>query len=171
MSEKPEKNERRVGGVVRWDPFEDLDVFQRWMPFRELLAPSGRLGRLLEGISGETSSGEASRLPWAFAPAVDIHEDEKHYTVTVELPGGKKDDVQVEVREGVLTIRGEKKSEREEKKEHRRWIERTYGSFMRSFTLPENADSEHIDAGFKDGVLTLAIPKTEAAKPLSIAIK
>jgi len=166
MSEKHEKSERRTGGVTRWEPFADLDLFERWMPFRELLAPSGRLGRLLEGFSGETA-----RLPRAFAPAVDIHEDEKHYTVTVELPGGKKEDVQVEVREGVLTIRGEKKSEREEKKEHRRWIERTYGSFMRSFTLPENADAEHVDASFKDGVLTLAIPKIEAVKPRSIAIK
>jgi len=96
---------------------------------------------------------------------------EKHYTVTVEFPGGKKDGVQVEVREGVLTIRGQKKSEREERKEHRRWIERTYGSFMRSFTLPENANAEHVDASFKDGVITLAIPKTEAVKPRSVTIK
>jgi HSP20 family protein len=166
MSEKHEKSEKQSSRVARWDPFAELEGFERWTPFRELAAPHGRLARLLEGVLGE-----APRLPRAFAPAVDIHEDEKQYTVTVELPGGKKDDVQVEIEEGVLSIHGEKKSEREEKKEQRRWVERSYGSFTRSFTLPANADAERVDASFKEGVLTLVIPKTEVAKPRAIAIK
>lgn len=167
MSEKHEKVENRPSGVARWDPFGELDLFDRWTPLRERMSSGGRLARLFENVLGDAAHGAAR----PFAPAVDIDENEAKYTVTVEIPGGKKEDVQVEVEEGVLTIRGEKRSEREEKKDQRRWIERSYGSFARSFTLPPNADAERIDAAFKDGVLTLSIPKTEAAKPRSIAVK
>jgi len=166
MSEKHEKTEKTPSRLTRWDPFAEFEPFERWSPFRELMAPQGRLGRLFESVLGE-----APRLPKAFAPALDIHEDEKQYTVTIELPGGKKEDVHVEIEEGVLSIRGEKKSEREEKKEQRRWIERSYGSFTRAFTLPANADPEHVDASFKEGVLTVVIPKTAAAKSRPVAIK
>lgn len=166
MSEKHERNEKRSSSVARWDPFGELGLFEHWTPFRERMAPSGRLARLFEGMLGE--SGHGGR---GFAPAVDIDENEKQYLVTVEIPGGKKEDVQVEVEAGVLTIRGEKKSEREEKKDQRRWVERSYGSFVRSFTLPQNADAEHVEASFKDGVLTLVIPKSEAAKPRAIVVK
>ena len=166
MSEKHEKAEKRPAGLARWDPFGEIDLFDRWTPLRELMAPSSRLARLFEGVLGEAGRGTRG-----FAPAVDIDENDAQYTVTVEIPGGKKEDVQVEIEEGVLTIRGEKKSEREEKKDQRRWVERSYGSFVRSFTLPKNADAEHVDASFKDGILTLVIPKTEVAKPRSIAVK
>lgn len=169
MSEKhdrSDKGEKQVARSSRGDALAEFEPFERWSPFRELLASHGRLGRLFESVLGEVP-----RLPKGFAPAVDIHENDKQYCVTVELPGGKKEDVHVEIEEGVLTIRGEKKSEREEKKEQGRWVERSYGSFMRSFTLPANADAEHVDASFKDGVLTLTIPKTEATKPRPIAIK
>jgi HSP20 family protein len=104
-------------------------------------------------------------------PALDISDDDEQYSITVELPGGKKDDVHVEVHDDTLTIRGEKKSEREEKKEQRRYVERSYGTFSRSFSLPSDADAEHIDASFKDGVLTIRLPKTEAKKPRAIAVK
>jgi HSP20 family protein len=104
-------------------------------------------------------------------PAIDVSDDDRHYTITVELPGGRKEDLQIEVQHDTLTIRGEKKSEREEKKEQRRYVERSYGTFSRSFSLPSDADAEHIDASFKDGVLTIRLPKTEAAKPRAIAVK
>lgn len=165
MSEKHEKSEKVPAKVTRWDPFAEFEPLERWSPFRELMGHQGRLGRLFESVLGETP-----RLK-AFAPALDIHEDEKQYTVSVELPGGKKEDVHVEVEEGVLTIRGEKRSEREEKKEQRRWIERSYGSFTRSFTLPVNADAEHVDASFRDGVLTVVIPKTAEAKARTVSIQ
>jgi HSP20 family protein len=112
-----------------------------------------------------------SDRPRALLPAIDVTENDLHYTITVELPGATKDDVQVELHEGVLTIRGEKKSEREEKKEQRRYVERSYGSFSRSFRLPGDADEARLEASFEDGVLTISVPRTEAAKPKTIAVK
>jgi HSP20 family protein len=102
---------------------------------------------------------------------VDISEDDGHYIVTAEVAGAKKDDVTVELEDNVLTIRGEKKSEREEKDEHRRYVERTYGSFSRSFSLPGNADPDRVEASIEDGVLTIEIGKREEAKPKTIAVK
>lgn len=160
MTEKKTKEESR--SVERWRPFGELEpwpsLFGEW-PF------SSRLSRLMEGAFRDAGRGQA------FLPAIDVSDDDKRYTITVELPGGKKDDVHVELHEGMLTIHGEKKSEREEKKEKRRYVERSYGSFSRSFRLPPDADAEHLDASFKDGVLTISIPKTEEAKPRTIAIK
>ena len=144
-----------------------LDV---WRPFGELDAwPFG------VGLPWRTSPPFAD-WPWqdrprAFAPAIDVSENDAQYSITAELPGGTKDDVQVELHDGVLTIRGEKKNEREEKKEKRHYVERTYGSFSRSFRLPGNADAERLQASFKDGVLTITVPKTEEAKPRTIAVK
>ena len=109
--------------------------------------------------------------PARWAPAVDIAEDDQKYVITAEIPGAAKEDVHVDVHDAVLTIRGEKRSEREEKKQQGRWIERSYGSFSRSFTLPANACAERVRATFKDGVLTLELPKVEAAKPKTIAIQ
>ena len=109
--------------------------------------------------------------PRVSLPAIDVTENDVHYTITAELPGATKDDVQVELHEGILTIRGEKKSEREEKKEQRRYVERSYGSFSRSFQLPGNVEATSLEASFKDGVLTITVPKREQAKPKTIAVK
>jgi len=105
------------------------------------------------------------------APAIDVSEDDANYVVTVELPGAKKEDVTIECHDRVLTIRGEKKSEREEKKEKTRYIERSFGAFSRSFTLPPSADPDRVQANFKDGILTITIAKSEEAKPKVISIK
>jgi HSP20 family protein len=91
--------------------------------------------------------------------------------VTADVPGVKSDDVVVELHEGVLTVRGEKRSEHEEKDSKRRWLERSYGTFSRSFSLPRDADPDQVDASFKDGVLTVRISKAAEAKPQTIAIK
>ena len=104
-------------------------------------------------------------------PAVDVHEDDKGYTLSVELPGSKKDDIDVELDGNVLTIRGEKKSEREEKKERAHYVERRFGSFSRSFSLPPDAEGDRIDASFQDGVLTLRVPKSAESKPRTISIR
>ena len=160
-----EKAEKETKGVARWDPFSELEEFARGWPFRELQGRR-RFGRLLDEIFGE-----APAVRGALSPALDITESDHDYVVTVELPGVKKEDLSIEMNEGILTIRGEKKSEREEKKERSHWVERTYGSFSRAFTLPPNAAGDRIDASFKDGVLTLRIAKTEAAKPKTIAVK
>jgi HSP20 family protein len=157
MAKEIEPRKEQPRSVEAWRPFGELEGW----PF---------------GLGFPWRTGAFADWPWqdrprAFAPAVDITENDAQYTITAELPGGTKDDVQVELHDGVLSIRGEKKNEREEKKEQRRYVERTYGSFHRSFRLPANADAERLHASFKDGVLTIAVPKTEEAKPKTIAVK
>jgi len=147
--------------VKRWNPFRDELVFPEGL-LRDWDLPFGRLSRRLE---------ELGKRAAPLSPAVDLSEDDKSYIVTAELPGVGKDDVTVELNEDVLTIRGEKKSEREEKKDRSHWVERSYGSFARSFTLPPTAQAEELKASFKDGVLRIEIPKKEAAKPRQISIK
>jgi HSP20 family protein len=164
MAEKKAKEEG-TRSVAPWRPFGD---FEPWPSlFGEGLL-SRRFPRLLDDLFREWPAAARGQ---ALVPAMDVTENDQRYTVTVEIPGSGKDDVHVELQEGMLTIHGEKKSEREEKKEHRRYVERTYGAFSRSFRLPPDADADHLDAAFKDGVLTITIPKTEEAKPRSIAIK
>lgn len=151
------------GALAAWEPFAEL---RDWRPLAAGLP--ARVERWLRDLEAEWP-GLAPRGGWP--PALDVNETDKHYAVTVELPGARREDVTVECDEGVLTIRGEKKSEREEKKEKRRFVERRYGTFSRSFSLPRDADAEHIEASFQNGVLTLTIPKSEAAKPRTVAIK
>lgn len=162
MSEKKEAK-----SVARWDPFGELEGWEslREWPFREFGAPV-RLGRMLEEFFG-ARAGRRGQL----APAIDVSEDDGNYIVTVELPGAKKEDVTIECHDRMLTIRGEKKSEREEKREKGRYLERSFGAFSRSFTLPATADPDRIQASFKDGILTITIAKSEEAKPKVISIK
>jgi HSP20 family protein len=157
MAEKHEKG--RESRLERWDPFAEL---RRWGPLRGSLFPES-----LRDLFAEEDWPTTRML----RPAIDVHEDDTQYTVSVELPGTKKEDVDIELVGNVLTIRGEKKSEREEKKERAQYIERRFGSFSRSFSLPTDALADKIDASFRDGVLTLRIPKSEQAKPKTIAIK
>lgn len=98
------------------------------------------------------------------APAVDFSEDEKAYTVTAELPGIEEKDIDVTVSNGVLTLKGEKKQEKEEKDKNYYLSERSYGSFQRSFALPDNIDQDKISAAFAKGVLTVSLPKTAEAQ-------
>jgi HSP20 family protein len=161
-----EKHEEETRALTGWHPFGELAPLARWDPFRGLVGRR-RFSRLLEDIFGELPFARGELL----TPALDLHETDGEYVVTVELPGVRKEDVTVEMAEGVLTVRGEKKSEREEKKERSRWLERSYGSFSRSFTLPANATPDRIDASYKDGILTLRIGKREETKPKTIAIK
>jgi HSP20 family protein len=146
---------------LRRDPFSELELVG---PFRRGLG----LGpwRVFEDFLGELPRAQAQ-----FAPAVDVAESDDAYVVTAEIPGAKPEDVTVELHEGVLTIRGEKRSERDEKREHARYVERTFGSFSRAFTLPQNANPEKVDASFSEGVLKLRIPKREEAKPRTINIQ
>ena len=106
-----------------------------------------------------------------WAPSVDITEDEKEYLVKADLPEVKKEDVKVTVENDVLTITGERKFEKEEKEKKYHRIERAYGHFLRSFSLPDFVDGSKVSADFKDGVLKVHLPKTEKAKPKAVEVK
>jgi HSP20 family protein len=115
-------------------------------------------------------SGLGREMP-GFAPAVDIYEDEGMITVSAQLPGVKSEDLHIDVENNVLTLSGERKLEREDKREGYHRIESSYGSFTRSFVLPESADSEKVEANLSDGVLTVRIPKRPEAAIKHIEVK
>lgn len=139
---------------------------EAWSPFRDL--GFGGLGRVFDELmAGRPFAAAGGR----WSPALDVSENEKSWILTVELPGARREDVSVEVHEDLLTIRGEKRCEREEKEEKRHYVERCYGSFTRSLRLPANVDPDGIRASFRDGVLTVEVPKTETQKPRTIDIK
>ncbi len=142
----------------------------RWDPFRELEEVHNRLSSFFD--SGLRSRDrEESIFSGAWAPLVDIAEDDKSYTIKVELPEMKREDIKVSVENGILTISGERTREKEEggRKYHR--VERAYGSFIRNFTLPQNVDPNQVNAAYRDGVLHVSIAKTEQARPQAIEVK
>ena len=152
--------------LTRWEPLKT-----RWNPFRELEEMEKRLSSIF-GRQAMRADGEKEALTVAeWSPLVDISEDEKEYLIKAEIPDIKKEDVKLTVQNDVLTISGERKSEKEEKGKKYHRIERTYGSFMRSFTLPEDADGSKVSAEYKDGMLNVRLPKAEKAKPKSIEVK
>jgi HSP20 family protein len=154
-----ESKERKERSLTRLDPFGELE----WRsPFGPLFGREGR--SLLDELWGRAGAR-------GLAPAIDVSEDDGNYVITAELPGSKREDVNVELHEGVLTIRGEKRSEREEKKEKRRLVERSYGTFSRSFALPADADDDRIAAKFDNGVLTVTVGKRPETKPRVVDIK
>ena len=142
--------------LTKWDPFREMeDVFDRY---------SRAIGWPRRGAQEVMATGD-------WAPRVDIAETDNEFIIKAEIPEVEKEDVKVTVDSGVLTIRGERKQEKEEKGKKFHRVERYYGSFTRSFTLPDNVDESKIEASFKDGMLNLQIPKTEAAKPKAIEVK
>ncbi len=128
--------------------------------------PIPGFGRFFDDWPAQTPRAAARAL----RPAMDVDEDDNAITVKTELPGIAKDDVHVMLEDGVLTITGDKKSDREEKDKNFHLVERSFGAFHRSITLPTGVESDSVDASFKDGVLVIRIPKTETAKPRRIAI-
>lgn len=145
----------------------------RWEPFRDLLAIQDRMNRIFDesfrGMNRQTDDDWA--LGGAWAPLVDIYEREGNIELKAELPGVDSKDVDVRVENNVLTLRGERRIDKEVKRESYHRVERAYGSFSRSFTLPSMVDTEKIKAEFKEGVLHLTLPKKEEAKPRQISIK
>lgn len=142
--------------LVSWDPWREIeDMLDRYT--RAVGRPQPRSQEII-------ATGD-------WSPLVDIVETNKEFAIRVEIPDVQKEDVKVNVENGVLTIRGERKQEKEEqgKKFHR--IERRYGIFTRSFTLPDNVDETKVKASFKDGMLNIQIEKTEKAKPKAIEVK
>jgi HSP20 family protein len=147
-----------------------MNALTKWNPFRELEEIQNRLSSLF-GRTPVRGLGEEAMTVSEWTPLVDITEDDKEYLIKAELPEVKKEDVKVTVENGTLTITGERKFEKEEKGKKYHRIERAYGSFMRSFTLPEGAAGDKVSADFKDGVLKVHLPKSAEAKPKSIDVK
>jgi HSP20 family protein len=147
-----------------------MNALTKWNPFRELEEMQNRLSSLF-GRTLVRGPGEEAMTVSEWTPLVDITEDDKEYLIKAELPEVKKEDVKVTVENGSLTITGERKFEKEEKGKKYHRIERAYGSFMRSFTLPEGAAGDKVSADFKDGVLKVHLPKSAEAKPKSIDVK
>jgi HSP20 family protein len=136
-----------------------------WDPFKELEEMSNRLNQLFR-VGGEGGQGETREALAGFdwAPSIDISETDQAYIVRADLPGVKKEDLSITVDNGVLTVRGERKQRSEEKGEKLHRVETRYGSFMRRFTLPDNAAEEKVDAQMKNGCLEVRVPKTEEKK-------
>ncbi len=145
--------------LIRWAPFGDVDrlfnplmpsAFENWQRF---------------------ALGNGKKLDWA--PSADISETDKEYVIRAELPAVKKEDVHVTLDDGMITIKGERKQQKEDKNEKFHRTESFYGSFERRFSLPENVNSETVRCESKDGILTIHIPKTETAKhkPKEIAVQ
>lgn len=150
----------------------NMNALSRWDPFKEIEETQSRLARffgLPRTRSGPGSQELMTLTEWA--PSVDISEDDKEWLVKADLPEIKREDVKVTVENGVLTISGERKFEKEEKDKKYHRIERSYGNFVRSFTLPDAADGSKVNAEFKDGVLKVHLPKAEKAKPKAVEVK
>jgi HSP20 family protein len=145
----------------------------KWDPFRELEEMSDRLNRMIARPSTNQPGGQGKEVMTVadWTPTVDISETEAEYAIKAELPEVKKEDVKVTVEDGVLTIQGERKQEKEEKGKKYHRIERSYGRFVRSFTLPDTVDEGKVRAEYADGVLNLHLPKSEKAKPKQIDVK
>jgi HSP20 family protein len=143
----------------------------RWNPARDLMQMREEMDRLFNQVMGRGGDGEEAT--WGrglWAPPVDIYETDDAFTLKAELPGFSKDDLQIELHDNRLTLRGERKHETDVKEEQYHRRERVYGRFERAFWLPTPVDADKIQATFKDGVLELRLPKSEAAKPKRISI-
>ena len=157
-----------MNALTRWNPFKETS---EWNPFRELDEVHNRLSQILGGTTTRSGNGREEITVAAWAPVVDIIEDDKEYLIKAELPEVKKNDVKVRVEDGVLYISGERNLEKEEKGKRYHRIERAYGSFTRTFSLPEDADAQQVNAEFRDGMLSVHVAKDKNARPKSIEVK
>jgi HSP20 family protein len=142
----------------------------RWDPVKELEDMSERLNRMFARPIARRENGKETLTVADWVPTVDIEEGEQAYHITAELPGLKREDVKITLQEGVLTLQGERKQETEEHGRRFHRVERSYGTFVRSFALPDVVDEGKVSAEFKEGVLHVRLPKSEKAKPKSIEV-
>jgi HSP20 family protein len=143
--------------IVRWDPFQELSLI------------TNRMNRLFQGTYGQGST-EENLTTASFVPPVDIYEDEQNITLKIEVPGIEQKDIDVRLENNTLTVRGERKFEKEEKEENFHRVERRYGSFYRAFTLPSTVDPDSVRADYDNGVLKVALAKKAEAKPKQIKV-
>ena len=142
----------------------------RWDPFRDLVALQDRMNRLFDESVRNVRTGDEALSSATWSPAVDIYETANEVVVKAELPEVNQSDIDIQVENNTLTLRGERKFDKETKQENFHRIERAYGVFSRSFTLPSTVDQERIKADYKDGILRISLPKREASKPKQIKV-
>jgi HSP20 family protein len=145
-----------------------MTVLTRWDPFREFSTLQDRMNRLFRDSFGE--GREDALTTSSFAPAIDVYEDEHNVTLKIEVPGIDEKDIDVRIENNTLTVHGERNFEKEEKEENFRRVERQYGSFTRSFTLPNTVDPEQVSANYDKGVLKIKLAKRAEAKPKQIKV-
>jgi HSP20 family protein len=143
----------------------------RWDPLREFEDMSARLARFFNQPRLPRTVDDDGAFFADWAPAVDVQETDKEYIVKADLPDVRKEDVKVGIENGVLTLEGERKQEKEEKNKKFHRVERVYGKFVRRLALPMEIDAQKVAAEFKDGVLNVKMPKTESAKPRALDVK
>jgi HSP20 family protein len=146
-----------------------MTVLTRWEPFREFATLQDRINRVFRDSYSGAGQDEALTTS-SFAPAVDVYEDEHKVSLKIEVPGIDEKDIDVRVENNTLTVHGERKIEKEEKEENYRRVERQYGSFTRTFTLPTTVDTENVSANYDKGVLKITLPKKAEAKPKQIKV-
>ncbi len=144
-----------------------MTTLTRWDPFRELATLQDRMNRLFQD---QFAGREEELTTAAFAPPVDIYEDEHNLTLKLEVPGIDEKDIDISLENNTLTVRGERKLEKEEKEENFHRVERRYGSFVRAFTLPNTVDADSAKANYDKGVLKITLAKKAEAKPKQIKI-
>ncbi len=149
-----------------------MTMITRWDPFRELNTITDRMNRLFQDTWGVAPSqhGEEGLTTMNFVPPVDVYEDEHNVTLKLEVPGIDQKDIDVRVENNTLTVRGERKFEKDEKEENFHRIERRYGSFYRAFTLPNTVDTDNVSADYDNGVLKIRLAKKAEAKPKQIKV-
>src|SRR6202046_2379120 len=145
-----------------------MTVLTRFQPFREVSTLQDRINQVFR--ESYTGGQDEALTTSTFAPAVDVYEDEHKVALKIEVPGIDEKDIDVRVENQTLTVHGERKIEQEEKEENYRRVERQYGSFTRTFTLPTTVDSENVSATYHKGVLKVALPKKAEAKPKQIKV-
>jgi HSP20 family protein len=142
--------------IIKWDPFREMD---------------DAFGRMLPSMFGRLAAGSNRNGDYAWSPTADISETENEYLIRAELPAVRKEDVRITIDRGMITIAGERKDKQETKDEKFHRIESFQGSFVRTFTLPDNLDEQAIRAESRDGVLTVHLPKAKVVRPKTIDVK
>jgi HSP20 family protein len=142
----------------------------RWEPFRDLVSTQDRFNQLFNETFARAFGDQQEVSPRAWVPPVDIYETGESFVLKAELPGINPEEVEIRVEDNTLYLKGERKFEKEVKEENLHQVERLYGTFSRSFALPGTIDSEKVNAEYKNGILTLTLPKREEAKPKTIRI-
>ncbi len=145
--------------IVRWDPFQDLIALQ------------DRMHRLFDQTLTRSRGEQEDLAPAAWSPPVDIYETAEDFVLKAELPGLSKDDIDIQVRDNTLTLRGERRLKKDVKQDNWLRVERATGTFQRVFTLPTDFQTDKVRAVFKDGMLEVSVPKAEEAKPKQIKIE